>query len=219
MMNSDDPSGPPPARAPYHHGDLRAALLAAAEAVLAERGIAGFTLRECARRAGVSHAAPAHHFGDVAGLLAAMVKVGFERLHATMVAEMDAAPADPASRFAATGRGYVRFAQRNPQHFLLMFQADRIDRTHPGLAEAGEAAFADLVGAMAVLTGHPEPLADPGVRLDIVLSWSVVHGFASLALAGRLAPFDPAGGFALNAEAVGRWTRMLAAAHPVEERP
>lgn len=210
MTPGDRPTGT--RSAPYHHGDLRAALLAAAESVLAERGVEGFTLRECARRAGVSHAAPAHHFGDVGGLLGEMAKIGFERLHEAMASEMAAAPDDPAERVAAAGRGYLSFARRNPQHFLLMFQADRFDRGHPGLAQAGAAAFGDLVDAIAALRGVSQPLADPAARIDIVLAWSVVHGFASLALAGRLEPFDPAGGFALGPVAIGRWTGMLAGA-------
>jgi AcrR family transcriptional regulator len=210
MARDDRPAAPK--GAPYHHGDLRAALLTAAETVLAERGLDGFTLRECARRAGVSHAAPAHHFGDVGGLLAEMAKIGFERLHAAMASEMAASPDDPVARLAAAGRGYLSFARDNPQHFLLMFQADRLDQTHPGLAEAGAAAFGDLVGAVAALRGLADPLADPDGRIDIMLAWSVVHGFASLALAGRLDPFDPAGGFALGPLAIGRWTGMLAGA-------
>lgn len=200
---------------PYHHGDLRAALLTAAEAVLAERGVDGFTLRECARRAGVSHAAPAHHFGDVGGLLAEMARIGFERLHQAMTCEM-AGAGGPTERFAAAGRGYLSFARDNPQHLLLMFQADRLDRTHPGLAEAGAAAFGDLVGAMAALRGLPQPLTDPAARIDIVLAWSVVHGFASLALAGEL---DAFGGFAIGATVIGRWTSLLADAGTSPELP
>ena len=88
---------------PYHHGDLRNALVAAAEAELAEHGIEGFTLRGCAKRAGVSHAAPAHHFGDAAGLLTAVAAAGFERFLTFQRQRQEAASPDPSSQLVAAG--------------------------------------------------------------------------------------------------------------------
>ena len=87
----------------YHHGDLRAALLRAAEVELSERGVEGFTLRGCARRAGVSHAAPAHHFGDADGLLTALAAEGFARFNAAVAARLAARDAQGHSVVAAAG--------------------------------------------------------------------------------------------------------------------
>jgi AcrR family transcriptional regulator len=193
------PAGPPPAphqpagpkpRRPhhYHHGDLRAQLLAAAETVLAERGLEGFTLRECARRAGVSHAAPAHHFRDVTGLLTAMAAIGFERLHASIAAHVAAAPDERTARYAAAAAGYMAFARENPQHFALMFRHAVLDHTDEALCTAASAAFEQLVGLVAELRARPDPLAHPETRLDVALTWATIHGLATLVLAGHF-PF------------------------------
>jgi AcrR family transcriptional regulator len=188
---------------PYHHGDLRNALLAAAEAVLAERGVEGFTLRECARRAGVSHAAPAHHFGDVTGLLTALAVVGFETLTAAM-REARAGIEDPPERLRAIGRGYVAFARRYPERFRLIFSAHRLNHDDPDLSDAGAAAFAELETAVRLVAGAADPplagelrlvagAADPPlageVQVAVVNAWSVVHGFSHLLLQGQLAFF------------------------------
>ena len=94
----------PATPAGYHHGALREALLAAAESLLLEQGVDAFTLRACARRAGVSHAAPAHHFGDARGLLTAFATVGFARMAALMQRYHDSAPADALQRLEAVGQ-------------------------------------------------------------------------------------------------------------------
>jgi len=95
---------------PYHHGTLRTALLEAAEAILDRDGIGALTLRAAAREAGVSHAAPTHHFGDLSGLLTALAASGFVRFRAHLQAEVVAAGPDPGARLIALGRGYVGFA-------------------------------------------------------------------------------------------------------------
>ncbi len=105
---------------PYHHGDLRAALLAAGEAELTEKGVEGFSLRAVAKRAGVSHAAPAHHFGDVGGLLTALAAEGFRRFQATLDAR-EAGIGDPRERAVAAGLGYMEFAMARPALFRLVF--------------------------------------------------------------------------------------------------
>jgi AcrR family transcriptional regulator len=97
---------------PYHHGALRAALIEATEALLAERGAEGFSLREVARRAGVSPAAPSHHFGDAAGLLTAVASLGFEALAQALQAGQARGGSDPAPRCASQGVAYVAFAMR-----------------------------------------------------------------------------------------------------------
>jgi AcrR family transcriptional regulator len=178
--------GKPPA---YHHGDLRAALLTAAQAELAEKGVQGFTLRGCARRAGVSHAAPAHHFADVTALLTEMAAIGFERLTRAMRERRAMAAVDPRSQFVASGEGYIAFALANPQHFALMFGRAELDRANTRFADAGKTAFGELLDVIAGLTGAADPVSQR--RGDIMLAWSFVHGFANLSIEGRLANLTP----------------------------
>jgi AcrR family transcriptional regulator len=171
----------------YHHGDLRAALVEAAETVLTERGVEGFTLRECARRAGVSHAAPAHHFKDVKGLLTAVAALGFERLTEAEKAARDAE--DPKHRLLGTGIGYVRFALEHPAQFQLMFQKGLIDHTNERFIAASRAAFQVFIETYIEAFGatFPEGMdrdADPSVMRE----WALVHGFATLAVQGQLGP-------------------------------
>lgn len=162
-------------KANYHHGDLRAALLEAAEAELTQAGPNGFSLRACARRAGVSHAAPKHHFGSVDGLLDALAALGFRRLTAAMTRAM--AEAAPERRLVASGEGYVAFARENPSLFKLMFSARRSGPPGPELAEAGADAF--LVLRRAASEAAPGR-AGPEAALDIAAAWSIVHGLAHL---------------------------------------
>lgn len=172
----------------YHHGDLALALVDAAEAVLTERGVEGFTLRECARRAGVSHAAPAHHFGDAKGLLTEVAALGFERL---TEAEREArdAESDPKQRLLGTGIGYVRFALSHPAQFQLMFQKGLIDQSSARFLAASRAAFDVFIETYIEVYGVTFPPdmhkdADPSVLRE----WALVHGFATLAVQGQLGP-------------------------------
>ena len=174
---------------PYHHGDLAAALIAAAEAILAERGLDGFTLRECARRAGVSHAAPAHHFGDANGLLTAVATSGYARLTQAM-REGAAREKDRATALVAIGVAYVRFALMHPALFRLMFHSDRLDRSDDAFRAAGQAAFEVLSGRLAAVQGSGTALTPPetGREPTLLRAWAVVHGMATLAIEGRLGP-------------------------------
>ncbi len=184
MTALDSPSGEPAAR-PYHHGDLRAALLAAAEAELAETGVERFSLRAVAKRAGVSHAAPAHHFGDANGLLTALAAEGFTRFLATQRAhEAAAAPRQP-DRLIASGIGYIAFATAHPALFRLMFASDRPDFAAPQLQEIGQAAYQHLLDNVAELRGLTDPQDDPAALTDATAVWAMVHGLADLAQAGR----------------------------------
>lgn len=160
----------------YHHGDLRTALLDATADILQEKGVEGFSLRECARRAGTSHAAPAHHFGDVQGLLSEFAARGFERMVAMMRSARASAGPDPWEQLRATGRAYIDFALANRPAFQLMFRTDRLDAGHARLQQAGAAAFDELRSALAPLHGGVAPLA------QLTLAWSAVHGFAALML-------------------------------------
>jgi AcrR family transcriptional regulator len=176
------------AAAPYHHGALREAMLKAAERILGRDGIAGLTLRAAAREAGVSHAAPKNHFGDVRGLLSELAAVGFTRFSAALVANARECETTKA-RLEAIGRGYVTFAQQNPGLFLLMFRGERLDFSRPPLRAAAEAAFGMLAGAVGArrreATETPSTLSQAA---QITAAWSLVHGFAMLMLDGRLKP-------------------------------
>lgn len=178
-------------RGGYHHGDLRAALIAAAEEELAENGVDGFTLRGCARRAGVSHAAPAHHFKDVRALFTALAIIGFRRLADTTESYGREAPAGTLDHFIAVGRGYVTFALDNPAYFRLIFRTDQIERENPELQAAGMAAFAVPVRAVGAAFGSADPMADPALVPLVIGLWSIVHGFSELALSGQLKQGGP----------------------------
>ena len=170
----------------YHHGELREALLVAAEQELIEKGEDGFSLRSTAKRAGVSHAAPAHHFKDVAALLHGLAQRGFDRL--TMMMKDEQARKgneDPVGLLVGAGVGYVRFATENPALFQLMFGARSKDGVPPDLAKAGDAGFSVLVNAVAKLRG-PEALANDTGWRDVVGAWAMVHGLSHLLIGGKL---------------------------------
>ncbi|WP_157971334.1 TetR/AcrR family transcriptional regulator [Dyella sp. C9] len=163
---------------PYHHGALREALLSAAETILRRDGLQALTLRATAREAGVSHAAPAYHFGDLTGLLTELAVSGMQRL----TAEMRDIKASPDRRVWDAARAYVRFARANPAIFQLMFQSDRLDVTRPSFEEARRGAFLQLARTRGIDSPHPS-LDDLG---HITGGWSLAHGFAMLLLNGRV---------------------------------
>jgi AcrR family transcriptional regulator len=171
---------------PYHHGNLREALLEAAIRLIAEVGPTAFTLREVARRAGVSHNAPYRHFRDRGDLMAAVAAQGFRELTEAMV-EAAREKTDTLDRLKQAGLGYVTFALRRPEHFTAMFDAPVSKRKHPDSAAAGEQAFATLMSFVkACLDTGRLPSGDlPQMAL---LAWTMVHGIAKLAITGRL-PF------------------------------
>lgn len=174
----------------YHHGDLRAALIKAGEAVLAETGVTGFSLRSVAKSVGVSHSAPAHHFGDAKGLLDALATEGFRRFLAAMQARQAAEPGkDPRQQLLASGLGYLDFAISSPALFRLMFSTDKPEPKTSELAEAAKAAFMHLADGVARLRGV-SPFEAPAAMTDVMAIWSTVHGFADLYIAGRLGPPD-----------------------------
>jgi AcrR family transcriptional regulator len=168
----------------YHHGALREALLDAAESLLLEQGVDAFTLRECARRAGVSHAAPAHHFGDARGLLTAFATVGFERMVALMQRYRDTATEQPSQRLVAVGRAYIDFAIAHRAHFQLMFATDRLDAADSALQRAGQRSGDMLRNAMADVMAERQLPADT-LPQRLVLAWSAVHGYATLVTEGQ----------------------------------
>jgi AcrR family transcriptional regulator len=180
-------------RPTYHHGNLPEALLDAAAALLQERGVAGTSLREVARRAGVSHSAPAHHFGDKAGLLTAVAREGFRRFLVAL-AEADEASADrPEERFTEIGVAYVRFAVENPAYFSVMWRSDVQDPRDPAVVEFAAPAFEILRRNVADLQARGWKRDDDTLGVAIGC-WSVAHGLATLWLEGALASQLPEGG-------------------------
>ena len=161
----------------YHHGDLPAALRRAAAELLAERGVAGFSLREVARRAGVSHAAPGHHFGDVAGLLTSVAIEAFDYLRLRTEAAI-AGIDDPIEALVALGRAYVSVAVEHPGHCTVIFRKDAVDGDDPAYREAGEGAFTVLVGGVQRLADQAAP--DLDVLLAANLCWSSMQGLVGL---------------------------------------
>lgn len=165
----------------YHHGALREALIAAAEAELEASGVEAFSLRKVAKRAGVSHAAPAHHFGDANGLLTALAAHGF----GIFVRHMQAREAQAPNRFPAAGLGYIDFALAHPSLFRLIFSSARPDYEAPELAEAGFGAFKHLCGLVEA-HGGVSPFDDAAAMEDAAAVWAIAHGLADLLASGRM---------------------------------
>lgn len=173
---------------PYHHGDLHEALLKAAKRVAEREGINGLTLRAVAREAGVSHAAPAHHFGDVTGLLSELAAIGFQKFSAALGEAACGAGPDVMSAARARANAYVAFARDNPCMFQLMFRAERLDHNLPVLNAASRTAFAKLAGIVAAQRREEVSLDHLTLdqAADVARIWSQVHGFAMLYIDGRL---------------------------------
>jgi AcrR family transcriptional regulator len=182
-----------PVRKAYHHGDLRRQLIAAAEQIIVERGVEGFTLREAARRVGVSPAAPSHHFKDAKGLLTEVALLGFRDFADALAAADQRGGKDPTRRLYEQGAAYVRFALRYPARFQLMFRVDKHDHTNAEFVRVSQASFRILEDAIRAVTGtSPDrPLTPDGQGLLIAV-WSMVHGYCHLAFGGELS--NPARG-------------------------
>ena len=171
--------------APYHHGGLRDALVAAAQEILEADGLAALSLRAVARRAGVSPAAPYHHFPDKQALLDAVAERGFDALTAAMTTRMDKV-AGAAARLDASGLGYVAFAVANPALCGLMFSpVGQNPSAGTALDRARQRAYAVLQDAAAACSPDRKASAAECVRL-----WALVHGIAKLMLEGCIRPAD-----------------------------
>lgn len=161
----------------HHHGNLRASLIEAGIALLEEGGVQALTLRKCAARAGVSHAAPAHHFDGVEGLRMAIAMEGFRRFRQRMLDFAEAGPQTPRDRLYGICRGYLAFAREEPALYDLIFSF----RVSPDVIAGMEAGS---VPAYAVLRDACAPFQSPGSD-PIVLEtqvWSLVHGYAMLVM-------------------------------------
>ena len=174
---------------PYHHGNLREALLQAAIHLIGERGPSTFTLREVARRAGVSHNAPYRHFRDKDDLLAAVAAQGFRELTQAMLEEA-ASKSNGRDRLKQSGLAYVSFALRRPEYFTVMFDLPVSKDRHPEYTEASQSAFATLLGFVEDCQNEGQ-LPSGRSRERALLAWSLVHGIAKLAVTGRLAGKAP----------------------------
>lgn len=161
----------------YHHGDLPNALRRAAVDVIGERGLGGFSLREVARRAGVSHTAPAHHFGDVRGLLTSIATEGFDALTDAMQAAV-AGLDDPVERLNAIGVAYVELARTHPAHCEVMFRHDVIDEDDQSLVACGLEAYRVLESTVQAVIDRE----GMHVALDDAtwMCWSAMQGLVQL---------------------------------------
>jgi len=169
----------------YHHGNLREALVDAALTLIAEKGASALTLREVARRSGVSHAAPYRHFADKNALVAAVAEEGF-RLQQEAIAEVVADAEDPVDALRRSGRAYLRFALAHPAHYRVMFGRKVEHEANEALAQTARGAFAQLrllvesgIAAGALVEEEPEAIAR--------VLWAQVHGLTMLILDGLLA--------------------------------
>ena len=153
----------------YHHGDLKAVILEQAAALVAERGADGVSLRELARAAGVSHAAPAHHFTDRRGLFTALAAQGWRMLAGAL--------AGSRPEFLDAAQAYVRFAVENPGHYEVMFDRSLVDPDNAELVAAQAAAGAELASGVGTLD---DPRAKEDPQSAGLAAWSLVHGFVML---------------------------------------
>ena len=170
----------------YHHGDLRRALIDTALAMVTEEGAWNFTLREVARRAGVSHAAPYNHFEEKSALLAEVAALGFESLRRTMETAARRHPRSARQAFAGIADAYVRFGVDHPAHYRLMFGAELAEKArYPALQAASDAAFAVLTGVLERGQSSGQVRRE-AVRDQALAAWSLVHGLTTLFIDQRL---------------------------------
>lgn len=176
-----------PKRDGYHHGDLRRSLIEAGREILGERGVEALSLREVARRAKVSQAAPYHHFADKADLVSAIVQRGFDEFAAALRAGADTAGGSGLQRLTGMGLAYVRFAVSNPDLFRLLFRPELRGGTREGTAaaamqRAGSAAYQVFLDAV---TAAVEEGSVRGSVDDVaVAALSAVHGLSTLLVDG-----------------------------------
>ncbi len=208
----------PPRKRAYHHGDLRRSLLDAALAIVAEGGLPALSLREAARRAGVSPAAPYHHFSDRDAMVAELVVEGFTGMRASMERELAIASEDRVDRFMASGRGYVNYAMAHPASFQIMFGAGRVCdiSRFPAIVEASTPVAAILFEGVGGL--FPLPGLD---HLDVprlgLFAWSLVHGISGLVLDGAVKPAMSSGVGQVDALGmVATFGEIIRALHQVE---
>jgi AcrR family transcriptional regulator len=173
-------------RGSYHHGDLKRALVEAAIAIVRERGAEAFTLREAARRVGVTHRAAYRHFEDKTAVLAAVAEQGYRELGDRMHAERERVAPDVRAELLAMSRAYVAFAVGQPAHFHVMFGPSVVEGgTFRSMEAEARRALALIMGTFE--RGFAEGLLKPELGQDAAVAlWSSIHGFASLVLTRRV---------------------------------
>lgn len=173
-------------RGGYHHGRLKEALIEAARRLAAERGIAGVSLAEIAKRVGVTAAAPYRHFADREALMGELARRGFAQFADELLAAWDGGAPDPIAAARRMGEAYLGFARREPGLYASMFgQATTLDQAASGAA-ADRALEALRRAAAAMLSRSGAPQAD--ARALAMRIWSLAHGVAMLTISGHLAP-------------------------------
>lgn len=182
MSTSRNSSTPAPT-ASYHHGNLREALLAEGLALLEETGETGFSLRELARRVGVTPNATYRHFASKEALLIALATEGFRQFGQSQSNVRQHSDGSVADRFLASGLGYVRFACQHPALFRLMFGRTAAGHRSGELEEASRLAFDGLLHGVAAVVGQPPD--SEATRLAAYNAWALVHGFSHLILGGQ----------------------------------
>lgn len=170
---------------PYHHGDLKQALLHEAERILESEGIQALTLRAAARGVGVSHTAPQNHFGDLTGLLSELAADGHRRLGQDMDDAM-AATNDPDHPLRGMAHAYLAFARDHPGLFTLMFRGERLDASRPALQDAIVATRQRVRDAMLSTSGADNATTPLDLAARATAGWALVHGYTMLMLEGRL---------------------------------
>ncbi|MBB6522274.1 TetR/AcrR family transcriptional regulator [Pseudoteredinibacter isoporae] len=183
-MSKESKSDSPNKSRPRRHENLPEKLLLAAEEILEENGLEGFSLRAVARRAGATHGAPAHHFGDSSGLLTALAADGYRRLLGVQQARQSTAENTPLAQLTALGLGYVDFAIQHPTLFRLMFSSERPRREDPYFAEASMEVF-NLLAEKVMQVSGKNSITEPEFMPSLMASWSMVHGLAELVISGR----------------------------------
>lgn len=192
----------------YHHGDLPNALRRAAVDVIDERGLGAFSLREVARRAGVSHTAPAHHFGCVRGLLTAVALEGFEELD-RVLSEAAGCCDDPVERLTAIGHAYFELGRSHHAHCEVMFRTDVIDPDDECLSSAAASAYEVLAGTIR------EIVDAEGLDVDVDdatwLCWSAMQGLVVIEPKIRRLDEVKGGGELSTTDLVRRFTQIIVA--------
>ena len=193
----------------YHHGDLRHALLEVALQLVAEKGVAGLTLREAARRAGVSRAAPYRHFTDKNALLVAVAEEGFRAMHTAIREALSGALPDVENRLTAIGVGYVKFAVAHPAHFRIMFAQELAkSAASPTAEQTAMAVFGELAGE--IRKGQKSGVLRDAPPLGLALAcWSIAHGLAAILIEGLLSRRQLASAATQSPEALTRVVTTL----------
>jgi AcrR family transcriptional regulator len=180
---------------PYHHGDLRRTLLEAGLGVVEQGGVATLELREVARRAGVSHAAPYRHFADKGAFMAALIEVGFHRLAKQIEEIVQSVPNKPEARLQGLASAYVHFAQANPWLMREMFSGLTIEKeVYSSVQDATKAVSKHFITI--VEEGQAQGLVRAGNSGELAsVIWSLLHGMAVLIIEKQTRPYtnEPAG--------------------------